>query len=464
MTERLSNLGYFGLVKEVTKGVPLTPTDWVPLYNETMDTQGNFIDQNPIFGQKYEIYNTLQGQRSHKGDVTLLAEPNTTARLMDMLLTKTSSATTYTFTVTSANATVGATYTNNGITFTVSATIAAQTTLVTTATGAPTASGVLTKATGTGDATITYSAFVAGTTTHLFGLSNTQNPNSYTVDVSSGNVVARYYGVEASKLSPTWNNNELQWKLTISALGSFQTRTLATVATTTLTLDTAYDPVPNKGLVVGDLVRIYKSATGATLDTTIATVNVDGITVTLGASAAAFAAGDTIALRPATVTYNLLPSFLWAKNYWGFGATAAAALTNATSTLQTRVEQGSNFDIMHDFESDDGADRSGSFDPAALVRTTGKLACTVKKAFDTTEDLAAFNNLTKSAIVISHKAGTTNQYEFRVTANHIKTDGQIFGNLKNGEIQYENLTVHPIYDQTDSQGMGFSVTNAITTL
>ena len=64
------------------------------------------------------------------------------------------------FTVTSANATIGATYTNNGATFTVLSTIAAGTTLYLLGNGAPTASGTLTKATGTGDATITFSAFV----------------------------------------------------------------------------------------------------------------------------------------------------------------------------------------------------------------------------------------------------------------------------------------------------------------
>ena len=69
----------------------------------------------------------------------------------------------YTFTVSSANATVGATYTNNAQTFTVLYTIAAGTTLVCSATSstAPTASGTLTKASGTGDATITFSSRVA---------------------------------------------------------------------------------------------------------------------------------------------------------------------------------------------------------------------------------------------------------------------------------------------------------------
>lgn len=67
----------------------------------------------------------------------------------------------YYFSVTSANATVGATYTNNGNTFTVTTTISGATTLLCTSNGAPTSSGTLTKATGTGDSTITFSTFKA---------------------------------------------------------------------------------------------------------------------------------------------------------------------------------------------------------------------------------------------------------------------------------------------------------------
>jgi hypothetical protein len=70
---------------------------------------------------------------------------------------------TYTFTVTSASATVGATYTNNGNTFTVVATISGAVTLVCTSQGAPASSGTLTKASGTGDATITFSSVTATT-------------------------------------------------------------------------------------------------------------------------------------------------------------------------------------------------------------------------------------------------------------------------------------------------------------
>jgi len=69
----------------------------------------------------------------------------------------------YTFTVTTANATSGDIYSNNGQTFTVTGTIVAGTTLVANGTGAPTASGTLTKVSGSGDATITFSSSTVAT-------------------------------------------------------------------------------------------------------------------------------------------------------------------------------------------------------------------------------------------------------------------------------------------------------------
>lgn len=63
----------------------------------------------------------------------------------------------YTFVITSGSATVGATYTNNSVTFTVYATVASATQVVMSGSGAPSSSGTLTKASGTGDATLTFS-------------------------------------------------------------------------------------------------------------------------------------------------------------------------------------------------------------------------------------------------------------------------------------------------------------------
>ena len=65
------------------------------------------------------------------------------------------------FQISSGNATTGATYTNNGYTFTVVTTASSATLLFTTCTGFPTSSGTLTKSGGTGDATITFQAYAS---------------------------------------------------------------------------------------------------------------------------------------------------------------------------------------------------------------------------------------------------------------------------------------------------------------
>lgn len=67
----------------------------------------------------------------------------------------------YYFFVASANATTGATYTNNSITYTVKSTISSGTVLNASGAGAPLVSGTLTKTGGTGDSTITFYAFRA---------------------------------------------------------------------------------------------------------------------------------------------------------------------------------------------------------------------------------------------------------------------------------------------------------------
>jgi len=64
----------------------------------------------------------------------------------------------YVYTVTVANATSGAVYSNNGNNYTVVFTIVAGISLVTTGTTAPLTSGTLTKVSGTGDATITFTS------------------------------------------------------------------------------------------------------------------------------------------------------------------------------------------------------------------------------------------------------------------------------------------------------------------
>lgn len=395
-TERLSNLGYFGLIKEATPGTPLTPTDFVPVYSETLTTDGNLQDLDPAFGNKFKTYLTVAGQRSHKGDVTVLFEPNTAARLFDMLITKGSS-------------------------------------------------------TGTNP------------TTHPFTLSTT-TPASYTVEVSLGNIVKRVWGVQSDSIDMSANTNEIQAKVSITGLGSFDAREITSQSGSgpyTITLadpNGVYDGNPTKGLVVGDLIRFYKFSTGATIDATVASV-VNGTQFTTATNPTGIAAGDAVHLRPATPIFNNLQPFLWSKTKFQFGATAAAAL----SATHTPVESGSTWTVTHSFKSDKGELRSGSHDPASLARTTGDIDLTIKKITDTPEDTIAFKNLNKSACVVRHFSGPTNQYELRITYNQLVTDEPL-GQLKSGDLVYSTLKYHTNYNQTDGQAFDVKVLNALSSI
>jgi hypothetical protein len=64
----------------------------------------------------------------------------------------------YVFFIATGSATAAATYTNNAVTFTVVSTVASGTEIRMTGAGDPTANGTLTKASGTGDATLTFYA------------------------------------------------------------------------------------------------------------------------------------------------------------------------------------------------------------------------------------------------------------------------------------------------------------------
>lgn len=101
---------------------------------------------------------------------------------------------TYTFTVTAANATAGDTYTNNGGTYTVLTTITGGTTLLTTSTTTSATSGTaLTKTSGLGDSSITFSAIVGATDAGITtGIPSQGNPTTHIVVIN--NIIANHGG------------------------------------------------------------------------------------------------------------------------------------------------------------------------------------------------------------------------------------------------------------------------------
>jgi hypothetical protein len=349
-------------------------------------------DDTAIVGSKFARLQSIQGQRDHGGDLTVMAEPNTTAQLFDMLLTR----------------------------------------------GSVTGSNPYTW------------PFTLGFT----------DPNSYTLDISNGVTVSRFWGVQASKISPVFAKNEMQHKVSVSALGSFQGREIASIVTTTLTLKTDYDPSPTTGLVMGDLVSIWKASDGTLTSFTISSLT--ATTVVLNSTAAAFVAGDMLVLRPQTASLPALYAtpFSWGRTQFCFGATAAAAL----SAAHTPLEQGSSWTVSHDFKDDEGEKRSGGLDPVALLRKRGDIDLKLTKLFSGPDEAKNFAGIKKTALVIRCFAAASNgtTYELRITLNNLKVKkGGDKPKLKVGEWEYYELEYNVDYDSADASAWDVKVINAI---
>lgn len=282
--------------------------------------------------------------------------------------------------------------------------------------------------------------------------------HSYTMEFLKGQIVERYFGVMVEEMTPIWDKNKMKFALNVSARGSFLTRQIATISTVTLTLDTSYDPAPNRGLVVGDLVRIIKADGSSQLDTTIASsgVNADGITIVLAASAAAYSAGDFIFLRAQTPSYANKTPFMWARTEFRFGSTAAGAL----SAAHTPIENGAGkWKLSHKFEKKGGSDRSGSYDPASLVRLQTDADVSLKMFFDSPNEMQRWLNVGNQYLIIRHfsEAG----YELRITLNQLKYKMNK-RELDSGKIIYADIDGRPNYNISDGQMFDVKLINNIS--
>ena len=392
--EKISNLGYLMIGKESSKGTAVVPTVAIPLYSESLFTNQNLDLDNPIMAERHGIYQILQGQRDHQGEISVLAEPKTLPHFLNMMFDK----------------------------------------RATTGEEAP--------------------------YTHPWTLGDAEA--SYTFDILKGNVVHRYFGVEVRSLSPEFDDNKMKLSLNVSALGHVSIMPISSGSGTTLTLATDYDPEPAKGVHADDTLTLV-NVTGGTVDDTedvaITSINDAKTIITTASMTGTYATGDYCYIKAQVPNPTIGMPFQWARTEFRFGDTAAAALTAA----QTRLERGSKFDIVHEFESDEGAKRSGNYDPASLLRKQSSVDVTVKRFLDTGQELQEWIRRTKRALVIrcfgSLISGSTYN-EFRITLNNLKIV-ESPDPLSTGEIVYVNQVLKAQYDTSDQQAFSLTVVNDV---
>jgi hypothetical protein len=141
-----------------------TAQDIALLVKAALDSTGSFTTPTPVAGV---IQTTLNSPGTAAAPTSAVVNPAFQTSILTAGVSQITQITaldtnTYIFTVSSANATAGDTYSNNGQTFTVRTTIVAGSTLTCTGTGSPTSSGTLTKLAGSGDNSITFSSFTTG--------------------------------------------------------------------------------------------------------------------------------------------------------------------------------------------------------------------------------------------------------------------------------------------------------------
>lgn len=297
---------------------------------------------------------------------------------------------------------------------------------------------------------------------HPFLLTTT-DPNYYTYDFSLVSQVERFFGVVHEKITVGWNKEVMQFTTASSALGSFISRTVASVSGSTVTLAGDYDPVnATLGLVAGDLIYLQHSNGTGKLPLVVQAVT-GGMTFTTTTAPTGIGAGDVVVLRPATVVgLNTLPTFTFPLTQYYFGATAAAALTASSTTAnQTALETGVTMEIDHSFDNAKGATRSGSYDPQSLIRTTGGYTFKVKQFFDTPAIEQAWLASQKQAMVMRSFSG--NGYELRFTANNMWADTNAIS-PESGKVIYNETSFSPQYDQADGLGMRVDVFNGLATI
>jgi hypothetical protein len=88
---------------------------------------------------------------------------------------------------------------------------------------------------------------------------------------------------------------------------------------------------------------------------------------------------------------------------------------------------------------------------------------TLKKFFNSPEEIKYFNARTKRALVMRSFVGSTNQYELRVTLNNL-TFNEVPTPLESGGIIYQDIVTVPNMDSSDGQAFDIKVINTVSTI
>lgn len=167
--------------------------------------------------------------------------------------------------------------------------------------------------------------------THTFSSAASGTIPTYTVDIANVDAlyVKRYYGCRFGKLKFYRPANVWMMDVELMARGMFQMAKIATTVSsgTTIVLDS------NVGLTVGDAITASFGTTSTTSEAlTVATVNVDGVTITVSETIAkTHTAGEFVTIAKSAPSY---PTSTTVFQWMGGTTTKIGATIGAASAVQ----------------------------------------------------------------------------------------------------------------------------------
>lgn len=280
---------------------------------------------------------------------------------------------------------------------------------------------------------------------------------TYTIEIKKGLYCQRYVGVTLDELTLDFSDGNLQITAKIMAMGQFSVSTLGVALTgagmTAATFDDNYDINPTYGLVVADIVNINGT------DVTIATVTATGITFSSTSVTASI--GDTIYLKPQTVSLATLQDpFYFGNVFAGFGVDATAAATAASARSTATPIYDLKVTIKKNLFAQNGSNR---FDPVQIIPRANEAQVELKRLFETAAQRQKFMERTKQALVLVFngkfiKADFTTQEKCTITFNNIK----LLDNpnaISVGELIVDDQSFEVLYDNTNAAAMSVSLIN-----
>ncbi len=305
---------------------------------------------------------------------------------------------------------------------------------------------VMTKGSTTGDANGYTHPFTVGT------------PKTYTFDIKKGNYVQRYFGVSVDQLTMKFVDGQLELTLSIKAMGQcgvFSLGIAASGSVTSLSLDDEYDISPNRGLVVGDIIKIGSTSL------TLTSVDAAGLAVGFSSTSVTASIGDLIYLLPQTASLATLQDPLYFGNLFaGFGVDATAAATAASARSTATALYDLTITIKNNLFAQNGSNRR---DPVAILQGTKEAQIALKQLFQTAAQRQKWQDRVKQSLVLNMygkfiKTDFTTQELLSITFNSIKLTDDA-NEIKVGDFIMDDEKFEALYDGGDSAAMTVSLVN-----